>query len=105
MATVNFYLDKTDKEGKSPILMTYFANGQKFRHAIKIKIFPSQWLEKKQRVKVKAIDDEYVNNHIKGIEEIITKAERESLLTYQEINFSFIKQKFNDSLGKTGEKK
>ena len=105
MATVNFYLDKADKEGKSPILMTYQANGQKFRHSIKIKILASQWLIKKQRLKVNSLDDEMVNNHIKGLEEVITKAERQSLLTNQQIDFSFVKQRFNDSLGKTDEKK
>ena len=105
MATVNFYLDKADKEGKSPILMTYQANGQKFRHSVKIKILTSQWLIKKQRLKVNSLDDEMVNNHIKGLEEVITKAERESLLMNQKIDFGFIKQRFNDSLGKTDEKK
>lgn len=105
MATVNFYLDKTDKDGKSPILMTYFSNGQKFRHSLKVKILASQWLTKKQRLKANSLDDQIVNSHIKGIEETITKAERESLLIKQQIDFSYVKQKFNDSLGKTAERK
>lgn len=105
MATVNFYLDKADKEGKSPILMTYQAAGQKFRHSVKIKILASQWLTKKQRLKVNSLDDEIINNHIKGLEEFITKAERESLLANQSIDFGYVKQRFNDSLGKTEEKK
>ncbi|MGI4751273.1 MAG: phage integrase SAM-like domain-containing protein [Janthinobacterium lividum] len=105
MATVNFYLDKADKEGKSPIMMTYQAAGQKFRHSVKVKILASQWLSKKQRLKTNSLDDEFVNNIIKGLEEIITKAERESLLTNQQIDFSYVKRRFNESVKKTGEKK
>ena len=37
MATLNFYLDTADKNGRSFIQMTYLANGQKFRHSVKIK--------------------------------------------------------------------
>ncbi|RYE11556.1 MAG: hypothetical protein EOP44_01145, partial [Sphingobacteriaceae bacterium] len=96
MATVNFYLDKADKEGKSPILMTYLSSGQKFRHSVKLKIFPNQWLAKKQRLKVKFKEDEYVNGHLDGLERIITEAQKESLLTYNSINFEFVKQKFSD---------
>ena len=99
MATLNFYLDKADKGGKSFIIMTYFANGQKFRHSVKIKLFPAQWQINKQRLKIKSVEDEFLNGHLDGLEEIITSAQRESLLTHNEINFNFIKQKFYDSLG------
>ncbi len=47
MATVNFYLDKANKSGKSPIMMTYLADGQKFRHSVKIKVSANQWLTKR----------------------------------------------------------
>jgi hypothetical protein len=100
MATLNFYLDKADKNGKSFIQMTYLANGQKFRHSVKFKVLPSQWLTTRQRLKVKNNDDEYVNSHLNSIVEVIRKAERESLLTHNCINFSFVKQKFDDALDK-----
>jgi hypothetical protein len=51
MATVNFYLDRPDKQGKCFILMTYLAGGQKFRHSVKLKSFPKQWIKRKQRLK------------------------------------------------------
>lgn len=105
MATLNFYLNKEDKQGKCFILMTYLANGEKFRHAIETKVLKSQWMTNKQRLKVKAIDDEYLNSHLNALEEIITKAERESLLTHNTILFAFVKQRFNDILNKTSEKK
>ncbi|MDN3549331.1 site-specific integrase [Mucilaginibacter aquaedulcis] len=105
MATVNFYLDKADKNGQSFILMTYLANGQKFRHSVKVKISPTMWLKSKQRLKVKQQDHEYLNAHLNALEEIITKAERECLLNYSTLNFNFIKQRFNDSLNKTNERK
>ena len=41
MATLNFYLDKADKQGQSFILMTYLAGGQKFRYSVKLKVFPA----------------------------------------------------------------
>lgn len=105
MATLNFYLDKADKHGRSFIQMTYLANGQKFRHSVKLKVLPGQWLSAKQRVRVKEKEDEFINSHLKSIEEIIRKAERESLLIKNELNFSFIKQRFNDSFNKTVDNK
>lgn len=100
MATTNFYLDKADKSGKSFILMTYLANGQKFRHSIKMKVYAGQWLTSKQRLKVRSIEDEHINGHLDSIEQIITSAQKQSLLENNEINFSYVKQRFNDALGK-----
>ncbi|GAC1314656.1 MAG: site-specific integrase [Mucilaginibacter sp.] len=105
MATLNFYLDRQDKNGRSFIQMTYLANGQKFRHSIKFKVTPGQWLPTKQRIRVKNNDDEFINSHLNSIEEIIRKAERESLLIHNALNFSFIKQKFDDTLNKKVDKK
>ena len=101
MATLNFYLDRPDKAGRSFILMTYQADGQKFRHSVKIKLLPTQWLSAKQRSKVKSTDDEYLNGHLDGLEEIIKGAQRECLLIHNEIRFAFVKQKFHDSLSRT----
>ncbi len=80
MATLNFYLDTADKNGRSFIQMTYLANGQEFRHSVKIKITPNEWLASKQRLKGKQQDDEFVNAHLNSLEEVIRKAERECLL-------------------------
>src|SRR5258708_14304424 len=102
MAKLNFYLDKGEKNGQSFIQMTYLANGQKFRDSVKIKITPNQWLASKQRVKVKQKDDEYVNSHLNSLEEVIRKAERESLLNHNAINYSYVRQRFDDALNKTG---
>ena len=52
MATVNFYLDRADKQGKCFIMMTYAAGSQKFRHSVKFKVSPIEWVAKKQRLKV-----------------------------------------------------
>ncbi len=101
MATLNFYLNKPDKFGKCFILMTYLANGEKFRHAIETKILKTQWLSNKQRVKSKGIEDEYLNGHLNSLEGIISMSERESLLVHNTIIFSFVKQKFNDTINKT----
>jgi integrase len=105
MATLNFYLDKADKKGLSFIQMTYLANGQKFRHSVKIKVSPELWLKNKQRVKVRQPDHEFLNAHLNSIAEIISKAERESLMNNNAINFSYVKQRFNDALNKTTDKK
>jgi integrase len=105
MATLNFYLDKADKKGESLILMTYLSNGQKFRHSVKIKIAPELWVKTKQRCKGKQPDHEYLNAHLNALEDVIRKAERESLLNYNALRFSFVKQRFEDSLNKTSEKK
>lgn len=105
MATTNFYLDKADSKGKCFIQMTYLANGQKFRHSIKMKVLPAQWLAAKQRLKIKFMEDEFINGHLDSLEQIIVNAQKQSLLMNNEINFSYVKQKFNDSLGKVEGKK
>jgi len=100
MATLNFYLDKADKQGKSFIMMTYLAGGQKFRHSVKLKIFPDKWLAGKQRLKENNQEDKFINSHIDNLENIIKGAQTHSLLNSNEINFSYVKQKFNDALNK-----
>jgi len=74
MATTNFYLDKADKQGKSFIIMTYLAGGEKFRHSVKIKILPSKWILRKQRLKENCQEDQLINSHIDKLENIIKDA-------------------------------
>lgn len=105
MATTNFYLDKAGKDGKCFIQLTYLASGQKFRHAIKLKVASTAWLASRQRLKVKTSEDEYVNGHLDGLEQIINNAQKQSLLIKNEISFGFVKQKFHDALGKSTVKK
>ena len=100
MATLNFYLDKADKQGQSFIMMTYLAGGQKFRHSVKLKIFPGKWLTGRQRLKENSNEDRFINGHIGKLENIIKEAQTHSLLSSNEINFSYVKQRFNDVLGK-----
>ena len=105
MATTNFYLDKADKQGKSFILMTYLCGGQKFRQSVKIKVLPSKWTSRKQRLKENNTEDQFINGHIDKLEAIIKDAQTHSLLFNQEIDFSFVKQRFFDALGGKKEEK
>lgn len=100
MATLNFYLDKADKQGKSFIMMTYLAGGQKFRHSVKLKINPAKWISARQRLKENNNDDRFTNSHLDNLENIIKEAQTHSLLNNNVIDFSYVKQKFNDALGK-----
>src|ERR1700760_796053 len=104
MATVNFYLDKADKEGKSVILMTYLAQGQKFRHSVKLKVFPNQWVKRKQRLKELNREDQLINSRIDKLESLIKDAQTHSLLFKHEIDFEFVKQMFYEALGGKKEK-
>jgi len=98
MATTNFYLDKADKEGKSFIIMTYLAGGQKFRHSTKLKISPTKWIKRKQRLKENNTEDQFNNSVIDRLETIIKDAQTQSLLFNQEIDFCFVKERFYDVL-------
>jgi hypothetical protein len=97
MATLNFYLDKADKQGKSFIMMTYLAGGQKFRHSVKLKIFPGKWLANKQRLKENSVDDKFINGHLDSLENIIKEAQTHSLLSNNEINFSYVRDRFSNT--------
>ena len=99
MATLNFYLDKADKQGQSFILMTYLAGGQKFRHSVKLKVFPTQWIKRKQRVKELNREGQLINSHLDKLESIIKDAQTHSLLFNHEIDFNFVKDLFFETLG------
>jgi hypothetical protein len=98
MATTNFYLDRADKEGKCFILMTYLAGGQKFRHSVKLKATPNQWVKKKQRLKEVTREDQLINAHLDKLEGTIKDAQTHSLLFNHEIDFAFVKQRFYEAL-------
>lgn len=80
--------------------MTYLANGKKFRHSVKYKTFPGQWLTKKQQIKVIEKEDQFINSHLDGLNSIITDAQKESLLIYNQINYEFVREKFYEALDK-----
>lgn len=103
MATLNFYLKKADKQGLSTILLTYQGSGEKFRYAAKAKVYPAQWIERRQRVKVKFESDNLVNSHLDSLASIISEAERESLLLKHHIDFHYVKDRFEEKI--TGRKK
>ncbi|WP_090706659.1 site-specific integrase [Daejeonella rubra] len=98
MATLNFYLKKSDKQGLSLILLTYQGSGNKFRYAAKAKVNPAQWIERRQRVKVKSEMDDLVNNHLDSLASIISEAERESLLINHHIDFNYVKERFEEKI-------
>lgn len=98
MATLNFYLDRADKQGKCFIMMTYLAGGQKFRHSVKLKVFPGQWIKRKQRIKEMTKDDLLYNSHLDKLEGFIKDAQTHSILFNQEIDFSFVKDRFYESI-------
>ena len=98
MATLNFYLKKADKQGLSIILLTYQGNGEKFRYAAKAKVYPSQWLERRQRVKVKSESDNLINSHLDSLASIISEAERESLLLNHHIDFHYVRERFDENI-------
>lgn len=98
MATLNFYLKKADKQGLSTILLTYQGSGEKFRYAAKAKVYPAQWIERRQRVKVKAESDNLVNSHLDSLASIISEAERESLLLNHHIDFYYVRERFEERI-------
>jgi len=99
MATTNFYLDKVDKQGKAFIMLSYLAEGQKFRHSVKLKILPSKWIKRKQRLKENNNEDQLINSHLDKLETIIKDAQTHSLLFNQRIDFNFVKKLFYEALG------
>ncbi len=38
MASINFYLDRSDADGKSPIFLVYQSKGKKFKHFTQEKV-------------------------------------------------------------------
>ncbi len=98
MATLNFYLKKPDKQGLSIILLTYQGSGEKFRYAAKAKVNPAQWIERRQRIKVKDESDNLVNSHLDSLASIISEAERESLLLKHHIDFHYVRERFEEKI-------
>lgn len=101
MATINFYLDKLDSKGRSPIFLVFRIQGKKFKTFTKEKVNPKYWDAKKQRVKsIGEASD--INDQLDRLEEKLRRAHRS--LKHEEVDFDIndVKTKF---LGRESKKK
>lgn len=64
MATINFYLDKTDKKGYAPIHLRINCSGTQIKLSIGQKIKPELFDKKKQRVKLSAKKAVEINHYL-----------------------------------------
>ena len=92
MATSNFYLKTSDKNGESAIMLTYQNRGDKFRYFTKMKVNPAHW--KNQRVKQNYIGYSEINAILDDIEATLREIEREGIFNKKEITVEAVKRKF-----------
>lgn len=92
MATINFYLKKSNKEGEAPIMLTYQNKGEKFRYYTKLKVQTSSW--KGQRVKNNYTGFCEINSLLDDMENTLKSIEREGLFNKTEYSVDTIKRKF-----------
>jgi DNA (cytosine-5)-methyltransferase 1 len=69
MATINFYLDKSDKKGLSPIHLRINCSGNQIKLATGQKIDPELFDKKKQRVKELSLEANETNHYLKFLSE------------------------------------
>lgn len=69
MATCNFYLDKPDKKGFSPIHLRINCDGEQMKVATKEKVAAADFDKRKQRVKEKADRSAAINHYLGQLEQ------------------------------------
>lgn len=69
MATINFYLDKSDRKGLAPIHLRINCNGSQIKLATGKKIITEQFDKKKQRATGLSIESTEINHYLKFLED------------------------------------
>ncbi|PVW13586.1 DNA cytosine methyltransferase [Marixanthomonas spongiae] len=69
MATINFYLDKTDKKGLAPIHLRINCNGSQIKIATGEKIQPEKFDKKKQRATGISVESHELNHYLNYLRE------------------------------------
>lgn len=100
MATVNFYLDKPNRKGERPILMTYLFNGNKFRYSTKLKTTDKDWDFEDQIVKKNRTNESETNFALSEFKRVISKAELDTKFERHLLTKDFILDRLNRATGK-----
>lgn len=94
MATINFYLDKSDKKGFSPIHLRINCNGEQIKNATGEKIKPENFDKDKQLVKETAENHIEINHYLNYLkeraEELLNRSHKKTFTNTE------IKDKLND---------
>jgi len=69
MATINYYLDKTDKKGYAPIHMRIICNGSKIKISTRKKVKPEEFDKKHQRINNIGQESNEFNHFLKFLKE------------------------------------
>jgi len=69
MATINYYLDKSDRKGLAPIHLRINCNGSQIKLATGKKINPEQFDKKKQRVTGLSLESTEINHYLQFLED------------------------------------
>ena len=93
MSTMNFYLDREDKNGECPIFLVYQDKGRKFKHFTKEKSPLKYWDKKKQRVKHISAASE-INDLLDHLAATLKKIEREHRMLDGGYSFDKVKSTF-----------
>jgi DNA (cytosine-5)-methyltransferase 1 len=88
MASYNFYLDKADKKGYSPIHLRINCDGEQVKIATKEKVNPEDFDKKKQRVRTGRDRAEAINHYLEQLqqsaEEVFSKSSK-GRVTFDEV--------------------
>jgi len=93
MASCNFYLDKPDKKGFSPIHLRIICDGEQVKVATKEKVTPADFDKLKQRVKAEADRATIINHYLNQLEQTAKQLFGKSTkkkVTVEEVKFSLI---------------
>lgn len=100
MSTINFYIDRPDRKGNSPIMLAYRKDGYRFRYYTKLKVDENQWDTKKQIVKKFFASYKEYNSLLESLRENLRQIEREALFNKRHLTIDRVKEKFEIVIGK-----
>lgn len=96
MATINFYLDKPDRKGQSPVFLVYQHKGKKFKYFTKEKVPAKSWAN--QKVKKNYSFESDVNGNLETLLEAVKKIERDARFLSITISVDYVYEKLIEYL-------
>lgn len=96
METINFYLDKPDRKGQSPVFLVYQNKGKKFKYYTKEKVPAKAW--EKQKVKKNYAFESDVNGNLELLSEAVKKIERDARFLSINITVEYVYEKLVEHL-------
>ncbi len=103
MATINFYLDKPNRKGERPIILTYLLKSKKVRFSTRLKTTDKDWNPTKQKVKKNGVSESEINFALDEFQRLIKLVELEYKFDPSKLTVELVKERLENITGNNKE--